>query len=168
VPKMFSLGEVQKVLAGLLSENIPIRDMATIVETLGDYGNLTRDPEMLTEYVRQGLRRSISKRFLPEDKAYAITLDPGLEQLIIDSTKQSEHGAYLAIEPGHIHTIFDKLRAIIEGMKNHGKTPVILTSPMVRRQVRKIAEQVSPELAVLSYNEIESGVEVYSEGVVKL
>ncbi|MCL2125449.1 MAG: flagellar biosynthesis protein FlhA [Oscillospiraceae bacterium] len=168
VPKMFSLGEIQKVLASLLSENVPIRDMATIVETLSDYGSITRDTDMLTEYVRQSLRRSISKRFIPDDVAYAITLDPSLEQLIIDSTKQSEHGSYLAIEPVQVHSIFDKLRTAIENMKNKGKTPVILTSPLVRRQFRKISEQISPELAVLSYNEIESSVEVYSEGVVRL
>jgi flagellar biosynthesis protein FlhA len=168
VPKLFSLGEVQKILANLLSENVPIRDMATIIEALGDYGNITRDADLLTEYVRQALRRSISKRFVPDDVAYAITLDPSLEQLIIDSTKQSEHGSYLAIEPIQVHSIFDKLRAIIENMKNRGRTPVILTSPMVRRQFRKIIEQISPELAVLSFNEIESSVEVYSEGVVRL
>ena len=168
VPKMFSLGEIQKVLANLLSENIPIRDMATIVETLADYGNLTRDTDMLTEYVRQSLRRSISKRFIPDDVAYCITLDPSLEQLIIDSTKQSEHGSYLAIEPVQVHSIFDKLKSIIDNMKNRGRNPIILTSPLVRRQFRKIAEQISPELAVLSYNEVESTVEVYSEGVVKL
>jgi len=168
LPKMFSLGEIQKILANLLSENIPIRDMASIMEALSDYGNLTRDPDMLTEYVRQTLRRSISKRFIPEDVAYAITLDPSLEQLILDSTKQSEHGSYLAIEPMQVHSIFDRLRAIIENMKNKGRTPVILTSPLVRRQFRKISEQISPELAVLSYNEIDSGVEVLSEGVVRL
>jgi len=168
IPKLFSLGEVQKILANLLSENIPIRDMASIVEALGDYGNLTRDPDMLTEYVRQALRRSISKRFIPEDVAYAITLDPSLEQLILDSTKQSEHGSYLAIEPVQVHSIFDRLRAIIENMKNKGKTPIILTSPLVRRQFRKISEQISPELAVLSYNEIDSGVEVLSEGIVRI
>jgi len=168
VPKLFSLGEVQKVLSNLLSENVPIRDMASIVETLGDYGNLTRDPDMLTEYVRQSLKRSISKRFIPDDIAYAITLDPPLEQLIIDSTKQSEHGSYLAIEPMQVHSIFDKLKNIIENTKNKGKAPVILTSPLVRRQFRRISEQISPELAVLSYNEIDSGVEVLSEGVVIL
>jgi len=168
VPKMFSLGEIQKILANLLSENIPIRDMASIIEALSDYGNLTRDPEMLTEYVRQSLRRSISKRFIPEDVAYAITLDPSLEQLILDSTKQSEHGSYLAIEPMQVHSIFDRLRSIIENMKNKGRTPVILTSPLVRRQFRKISEQISPELAVLSYNEIDSGVEVLSEGVIRI
>ena len=168
IPKMFSLGEIQKVLASLLSENVPIRDMATIIEALSDYGAITHDADLLTEYVRQSLRRSISKRFMPDDVAYAITLDPSLEQLIIDSTKQSEHGQYLAIEPVQVHSIFDKLRAAIENMKIKGKTPVILTSPLVRRQFRKISEQISPELAVLSYNEIESNVEVFSEGVVRL
>ena len=168
VPKMFSLGEVQKVLVNLLAENVPIRDMATIIETLGDYGNLTRDTDMLTEYVRQSLKRSISKRFIPDDVAYAITLDPTLEQMLVESTKQSEHGSYLAIEPSQVHSIFDKLRSIIESMKNKGKTPVILTSPLVRRQFRKITEQISPELAVLSYNEVENNIEVFSEGVVKL
>jgi len=168
VPKLFSLGEIQKVLSGLLSENVPIRDMATIIETLSDYGSHTRDTDILVEYVRQALKRSISKRFIQDDIAYAITLDPALEQMILDSTKQSEHGSYLALEPVQIHSIFDKLRTIIEGMKNKGRTPVILTSPLVRRQFRKISEQISPELAVLSYNEVEASVEVHAEGVVRL
>ncbi|MCL2392032.1 MAG: flagellar biosynthesis protein FlhA [Oscillospiraceae bacterium] len=168
IPKMFSLGEVQKILANLLSENVPIRDMATIIETLGDYGNLTHDTDMLTEYVRQALKRSISKRFISDDVAYAITLDPALEQLIADCTKQSEYGTYLAIEPAQVHAIFDKLRTIIEGVKTKGKTPVILTSPLVRRQFRKITQQISPELAVLSYSEVDSSIEVFSEGIVHL
>jgi flagellar biosynthesis protein FlhA len=168
VPKMFSLGEIQKVLAGLLSENVPIRDMATIMETLGDYGNLTRDPDLLIEYVRQALKRQISKRFIQDDVAYAITLDPALEQLIIESTKKSEHGSYLALEPMQIHSIFDTLRGLIENMKNKGRAPIILTSPLVRKQFRKISEQISPELAVLSYNEVEANVEVHSEGVVRI
>ena len=168
LPKMFTLGEIQKVLAGLLAENVPIRDMATIIETLSDYGNLTRDTELLIEYVRQSLKRQISKRFIQDDMAYAITLDPSLEQLIIESTKQSEHGSYLALEPTQIHSIFDKLRSLIENMKNKGRAPIILTSPLVRKQFRKITEQISPELAVLSYNEVDSNVEVHSEGVVRI
>lgn len=168
VPKMFSLGEIQKVLGNLLKENVPIRDMTTIIETLGDYGNITRDTDLLTEYVRTALKRSISKRFIPDDVAHVITLDPSLEQLIAENTKQSEHGAYLSLEPTQIHAIFDKLRAIVEKISNFGNTPLILTSPMVRRQFRKIAEQVSPDLVVLSFNEIEQNVEIFSEGVVRL
>jgi len=168
VPKMFSLGEVQKVLAALLMENVPIRDMATIVETLGDYGNITRDPEMLTEYVRQNMRRALTRRFLPEGEAHVITLDPTLEQLIAEHTKQSEHGAYLALEPGQVHAIFDRLRKLVEKVSDMGKSPVILTSPLVRRQFRRIAEQISRDLVVLSYNELEQSVQVFSEGVVRL
>jgi flagellar biosynthesis protein FlhA len=142
--------------------------MATIMETLSDYGNLTRDPDLLIEYVRQSLKRQISKRFIQDDVAYAITLDPSLEQTIIESTKQSEHGSYLALEPMQIHAIFDKLRSLIESMKNKGRAPIILTSPLVRKQFRKISEQISPDLVVLSYNEVESNVEVHSEGVVRI
>jgi len=168
VPKMFSLGEVQKVLTSLLAENVPIRDMGTIIETMGDFGGITRDTELLSEYVRQALKRTISKRFLPDDSARVITLDPTLEQIIAESTKQSDHGSYLALEPSKIHQIFDKLRSILENARNHGHSPVVLTSPLVRRQFRRIAEQVSPDLIVLSYNEILQNVEVVSEGVVKL
>jgi flagellar biosynthesis protein FlhA len=95
-------------------------------------------------------------------------LDPSLEQLIAENIKQSEQGAYLTLEPSSIRGIFDKLRSSVEGVKERGRTPVVLTSPLVRRQFRKIAEQVSPELAVLSFNELDQGVEVFSEGVVKL
>ncbi|MDR0857399.1 MAG: flagellar biosynthesis protein FlhA, partial [Oscillospiraceae bacterium] len=166
VPKMFSYGEIQKVLANLLKENIPIRDMATIVETLGDYGGLTRDAELLTEYIRQNLRRTISKRFIPEDKAYVITLDAALEQLIAESTRQSEHGAYLTIDPVQLNSIFSKLRDLANAVIETGQIPLVLTSPLVRRQFRKIAEQV--DLTVLSFNEVDAGVEVISAGVLKL
>lgn len=168
VPKLFSLGEIQKVLANLLKENVPIRDMSTIIETLGDYGHLTRDTDLLTEYVRQSLKRAISKRFIPDDMAHVITLDPGLEQMIVEHTKQSEHGSYLALEPTQIHDIFNSIREVIEKVKNLGNIPIILTSPLVRRQFRKIAEQVSPDLVVLSFNELEQNVEVFSEGIVRI
>ena len=168
VPKMFSLGEVQKVLANLLKEDIPIKDMGTIIETLGDYGGITRDTELLTEYARTALKRAISKRFLPDEEAHVITLDAALEQLIAENTKQSEHGSYLTLEPAALHSIFDKLRAHVEKISNGGNRPIILTSPLVRRQFRKIAEQLSPDLIVLSYNEVESNVEISSEGVIRL
>ena len=168
IPKLFTLGEIQKVLGNLLRENIPIRDMATIIETLSDYGNITRDTDLLTEYVRQSLKRSISKRFIVDDAAHVITLDPSLEQMIAEHTKQTDQGSYLALEPAQLHIIFDNLRALVERIRNLGRMPLILTSPLVRRQFRKIAEQISPDLVVLSYNEIDQSVEVFSEGVVRL
>ena len=168
VPKMLSLGEVQKVLANLLQENIPIRDIETIIETLGDYGNITKDTDLLTEYVRQALKRAISKRFIPDNVAHVVTLDPALEQLIVESTRQSEHGSYLALEPNQVNTIFARLRDVVEKVRNKGDVPIILTSPLVRRQFRKIAEQISSDLNVMSFNEVDSGIDVFSEGVVKL
>ena len=168
MPKLFSLGEIQKVLGNLLRENIPIRDMATIMETLSDYGGISRDTDLLTEYVRQALRRTISKRFVPGAEAHVITLDPSLEQLIVEHTKQSEHGSYLALEPAQIQTIFNRLREMVERVRGLGQIPIILTSPLVRRQFHKIAEQISADLVVLSFNEIEQNVQVYSEGIVRL
>ncbi|MDR0446855.1 MAG: flagellar biosynthesis protein FlhA [Oscillospiraceae bacterium] len=168
IPKMFSLGELQRVLANLLREDIPIRDLTTIVETLGDYGGVTHDTELLTEYVRSALKRTISKRFVPDGEAYAVTLDQQLEQLIAESTRQSEQGAYLSLEPGTLRSIFERLKDCVETVKERGKTPIILVSPLVRRQVRKITEQLSPDLNVMSYSELDPGTDVRSEGVVKL
>jgi flagellar biosynthesis protein FlhA len=166
VPKMFSYGEIQKVLAALLKENVPIRDMGTIIETLGDYGSLTRDTELLTEYVRQNLKRMLTNRFIPDHIAHVLTLDSKLEQLIIESTRQSEHGAYLAIDPTQLNTIYHSLKTLSDKVRDSGHVPISLTSPLVRRQFRKIAEQV--DVTVLSFNEVESDIEVVSEGVIHL
>ena len=122
----------------------------------------------MTEYARVALKRAISKRFMPDEEAHVITLDAALEQTIAENTKQSEHGSYLTLEPASLHAIFDNLRALVEKISNNGYRPIILTSPLVRRQFRKIAEQLSPDLVVLSYNEVESNVEISSEGVVRL
>jgi flagellar biosynthesis protein FlhA len=168
IPKMFSLGELQKVLAGLLEEDIPIRDIATILETLGDFGNLTRDPETLIEYVRVALKRMISKRFAPDGKAHVLTLDPELEQAIADATKQTERGSYLAMEPTALQNVFNRFKALVESVTNRGNSPIVLTSPVVRKQFRKISEQLSPDIVVMSYNELEPDVDVFAEGVVKL
>jgi len=166
VPKMFSLGEVQKVLSALLEENVPIRDMATILETLGDYGGFTHDPQVLAEYVRSALKRTLCKRFIPDGHAHVVTLDAPLEAEIAENTKQSEQGAYLAMDPSRLRLVFDKTRTAVEAAQKKGQSPIILTSPIVRRQMHKIAEQISPGLLVMSFNEIDQNVEVISEGVV--
>jgi flagellar biosynthesis protein FlhA len=99
VPKQMSLGEVQKVLANLLKEGVSIRDLVTIFETLADYAPITHDPDILTEYVRQSLGRAISRRFIVEDRANVITIDPELERTIMNSVKQTETGSYLTLSP---------------------------------------------------------------------
>lgn len=168
LPKMFSLGEIQKVLANLLRENISVRDIGTIMETLADYGGMVRDVDLLTEYVRKNLYRSISRRFIPDNKARVITLDPMLEQLITEHTKQTEQGSYVALEQNHIQKIYLSLKAAIEKINKMGLTPIVLTSPLVRRHFKSITTQMVPDLVVLSYNELDSSVEVFSDGVVSI
>ncbi|WP_066683543.1 flagellar biosynthesis protein FlhA [Christensenella intestinihominis] len=168
VPKLFSLGELQKVLGNLLEENIPIRDMGSILETLADYGTAVRDTDLLTEYVRKSLCRAISKRFVPDGNARVITLDPSLENLIAEKTKQTEQGTYVALSQDEIQRIYSHLRTAVEKMNQMGITPIVLTSPLVRRQFKNITHSLVPDLIVLSYNELENNVEVYSDGVIGL
>jgi len=166
VPKIFGLGEVQKVLSNLLKENVSIRDMSTIIETLADFGTTTRDLAMLTEYVRQNLKRTITKKFIPDRKARVITLDPSLEQLIMEKVRQTDTGSFVALDPDTVQKIFLSMKSAVERLTSIGITPIVLTSPMVRMHFKKLIEQMVPDLIVLSYNEIEQNVEIYSEGVV--
>ena len=127
-----------------------------------------RDIDLLTEYVRKSLYRTISKRFVPDDKARVITLDPSLEKLIADKTKQTEQGTYVALTQGEIQKIFSSLKAVIEKMNQMGITPIVLTSPLVRRQFKNVTSQMIPDLIVLSYNELDNNVEVFSDGVISI
>jgi flagellar biosynthesis protein FlhA len=168
LPKMFSLGEIQKVLANLLKENVSIRDMGTILEALADHGGVVRDVDLLTEYVRKNLSRSISRRFIPDNKARVITLDPMLEQLISEHVKQTEHGSYVALEQDKIQKIFFGLKAAIEKINRLGLTPIVLTSPLVRRHFKSLTNQMVPDLVVLSYNELDPNVEIVSDGMLSI
>jgi len=168
VPKLFSLGELQKVLGNLLREGVSIRDMATILEVMGDYGATTRDIDMLTEYVRQGLRRSITKRFVPTGELHAITLDPELEHTILENIRQTEHGRYVSLENNVIQRIFDSLKAAARRLGDLGFTSVVLTAPVVRTHFKRMTEGIVPDLVVLSYNEIERDVNIQVDGVVGL
>lgn len=166
VPKILGLGDIQKVLANLLREGISIRDMITILETLADYGPITRDTDLLTEYVRQALARAITKQFINSKKAKVITLDGELEQMIMESIQQSEHGSYLSIDPATTQSILNNLAQQVQKLMSIGEQPIILTSPIVRFYFKRLTEQLSSELIVLSYNEIDSKVEVQSIGTV--
>lgn len=168
VPKVLSLGEIQKVLANLLKEGIPIRDLVTIFETLADYGNITKDPDMLTEYVRQALSRVITKKYVYDNRIKVITLDPKLEELIRDSIQQTDHGNYLSINPEITQKIFTSLSNEIKKFSSINQEPVVLTSPVVRLFFRRLIEHTVPSLAVLSFNEIEPRVEVQSIGMVSI
>ncbi|NLM14028.1 MAG: flagellar biosynthesis protein FlhA [Epulopiscium sp.] len=168
VPKILGIGEIQKVLANLLKESVSIRDLVTIFETLADYGAVTRDTDLLTEYVRQNLGRAISKKFLNQKTNNVITLDPALEQTIMDAVQQSEQGSYLALDPQTTQHIFEKLSREITRFNSIGQQPILLTSPIVRIYFKKLTEQIAPDLVVLSYNEVDSSIEMQSIGMVSL
>ncbi len=168
VPKILGLGDIQKVLGNLLKENISIRDMVTIMETLADYGSITKDTDMLTEYVRQAMKRSITRRFIPESNTRVITLDSGLEQVIMDSVQQTEYGAYLNIDPRVAQSVINNTMKEVQKLTSMGDQPIVLASPIVRLYYKRLTEQVAPALIVLSYNEIDSNAEVQSVGMVSV
>ena len=167
IPKQLGLGEVQKVLQNLLKEGISVRDLLTIFETLADYAPTTRDTDILTEYVRQSLKRAISnKYFPPHETTSVITLDPKVEQEIMGSVKQTEQGAYLNLDPEYTKKVMSAVGAEMQKLENLGKTPIIITSPIVRLYFKKLTEDYYKDLIVVSYNEIESNVELQSVGMV--
>ncbi len=167
VPKLLGIGEIQKVLQNLLGEGISIRDMLTIMETLADYGSTTRDTDVLTEYVRQSLKRAISRRFFPANETSSVvTLDPKIEQEIMGSIKQTETGAYLNLDPARSKAILNSVGNELQKLENMGKSPIIITSPIVRMYFKRLTEDYYKDLVVVSYNEIESDIELQSVGMV--
>ncbi|MDF2928228.1 flagellar biosynthesis protein FlhA [Anaerospora sp.] len=168
VPSLLSLGDIQKVLANLLRERVSIRDMVTIMETLGDYGSLTKDTELLTEYVRHALSRQISKQHVQNNTLTCLTVDPQLENTINGAVQRTEQGSYVALEPQVMQAIVASLSSELPKLTNLGYQPLVLTSPAVRMHFRKLTERVAPNLTVLSYAEIEPKIEVQALGMVKL
>ena len=167
IPKLLGLGEVQKVLQNLLKEGISIRDLVTILETLADYAPTTRDTDILTEYVRQNLKRAISTKYFPaHETTSVVTLDPKIEQEIMGSVKQTESGAFLNLDPARSRAIIDAVGKEIQKLENLGKSPIIITSPIVRMYFKRLTEDYYRDLVVVSYNEVESNVELQSVGMV--
>jgi len=167
VPKLLGIGEIQKVLQNLLSEGVSIRDLLTIFETLADHAAITRDTDVLTEYVRQSLKRSISSKFFaPNETTTVVTLDPKIEQEIMASVKQTEQGSYIALEPDKSQKIINALGKEIEKMEDLGKTPIVITSPIVRLYFKRLVQDYYKDLIVISYNEVENNVELQSVGMV--
>ncbi|MCM1143213.1 MAG: flagellar biosynthesis protein FlhA [Blautia sp.] len=167
VPKLLGLGEIQKVLQNLLQEGISIRDLLTIFETLADYASTTRDTDILTEYVRQSLKRAISNRFFPANETTSVvTLDPKVEQEIMGSVKQTEQGAYLTLDPAKTKAIMESVGAETKKLEDLGKIPIVITSPIVRAYFKKLTEDYFKDLVVVSYNEVESNIELQSVGMV--
>ncbi len=176
VPDALSLGEIQRVLQSLLAEGVPIRDLGTIVEAIGDKARTTRDTSLLSEYARQALGRAITAPHLDEHlRLQAITLDPAIEQEVSTSITQTTDGEYLAMDPPRAQAIVTALRTQVEhatalgagsGSSNPSKGPVVLCSARIRRHLRRLIAQAQPHLAVCSYNEIAPGINVETIGVI--
>lgn len=168
VPKVLSIGEIQKVLANLLREGLPIRDLITIFETLADFGELIKDTDILTEYVRQALSRTITSKYAVDNKLKVIVLDPYLEETIRNSINQTEHGTYISLDPNTAQKIYTALANEIRKFDSINQEPIVLTSPVVRLYFKKLIEHSFQNVVVLSFNEIEPTTEVQSVGTVSV
>uniref|UniRef100_UPI003B75B68F flagellar biosynthesis protein FlhA n=1 Tax=Desulforadius tongensis TaxID=1216062 RepID=UPI003B75B68F len=167
VPDLMTLGEIQKVLQNLLRERVPIKDLVTILEALSDGARLNKDPDFLTEHVRQCLARTITQMYTgPDKKLTVITLHPHWEQKVADSIQQTQLGHYPVLEPGAANDLLDKLQKTLERTNMKGLNPVLLCSPKIRLPLRRMLERYLPNLAVISLNEVISGVEVEAVGTV--
>lgn len=160
VPSQLSLGGVLKVLQNLLKERIPIRDILTIVETLADYAPATKDPDLLTEYVRQALGRTITKQYSVDGTLPVMVMDPRVEEMVMKSIHQTEGVTLVAMKPDLTQKLISKLSEGMERMVSQGYQPLLLTSPEVRRYVRRLVEKSLPGLAVMASNEIVGDVKI--------
>ncbi len=168
IPKVISVGYLQKVLANLLKEGIPIRDLETILETLGDHANVLKDIDIATEYVRQSLKRTITHRFAEANSLRVITLDTQIEDMIVSSVKKNDQGSYLAMAPDVIQNIVAATNEEIDKIKDVIPTVIILTSPVVRIYYKKLTEQFISNITVLSYSEIDASAQIQAIGNISL
>ncbi|AFV02548.1 Flagellar biosynthesis protein FlhA [Dehalobacter sp. UNSWDHB] len=169
IPDLLSIGQVQKVLSNLLRERVSVKDLVTILETLADCAPLTKDIDRLTEYVRQNLARQIVQPFLnPQKKLPVITLEPKIEQMILDNLRPSDFGSYVNIDPNVIQKLLKRIGAQVEKIMLQGHNPVMLCAPVVRISLKRMTERQLPHLVILSYNELVQGIEVQALGMVVL
>jgi flagellar biosynthesis protein FlhA len=168
VPNLLNLGSVMRVLQNLLREQVSIRDMRTVLETLADYAASTHDADLLTEYVRQALARSISTRFTMDDAILPVlTLNREVENILQGAVQDSGQGTYLSLEPSMARSILENLSSAINSFSG-GLQPVLLCTPSIRPHVKRLTERYLPNLAVLSHNEIAPHLKVKSVGTVTL
>ncbi|MBF4691744.1 flagellar biosynthesis protein FlhA [Fusibacter ferrireducens] len=168
MPNLMSLGDIQKVLSNLLKEFVSVRDLVTILETLADYARSTRDVNILTEYVRQRLSRQLSRTYFPFGKAKVVTLEQSLENMLMEAIEQNENGTFLSIDPMTSQNIVASLAQEVRKLIQMGEQAIVVTAPIVRFYFKRMTEQSIPELVVLSYNEIESDIDIQSAGMVSI
>jgi flagellar biosynthesis protein FlhA len=160
IPNIVSIQTLQKVLCNLLKEQVSIRDLETILETLGDYAPSIRDLDVLTEYVRQSLKRSITSKYIENKQLKVVTLDARIENMIMESVKKVDNGSYLALDPNSIQQIIQSTSQEIDRIKDLVPYSIVLTSPIVRVYYKKLMDQFIPNIVVLSFNEIDTNVQI--------
>lgn len=169
IPDLLTIGELQKVLQNLLREKVPIKDMVTIMESLADNSRNTKDTEILTEYVRFALSRTICNQIVDEDRAVTVvTLPQEIEDLIASKTQKSTQGSFPAIDPDTSTQIYNSIKDSVESIYFYNNQPVILVSPNIRASFRKFIEMIFPHIMVISLNEIPNDVQIKAEGVVSV
>jgi flagellar biosynthesis protein FlhA len=158
-----------KVLQNLLREQIPVRDLLTILETLADFSPMTKDIDTLSEYARQSLARTITKQYLtPEGKIPVVTLDQNAEKVVAEAVQQTEHGYYLMLDPNLSQTLMENLGENLQKFSTVNQQPIVLCSAQIRLPLKRFIDRFIPNLVVLSYNEILSTVKIQSLGTVRI
>ncbi len=169
IPNLLNLSQVQKVLQNLLRERVPIKDLQTILETLAEYANVTKDPDILTEYVRQALSRQITKSVQnPDSSISAILLEPSLERTLIEALQTTPQGINFAPDPLMMEKIIEKIKLTSDEATIKGYQPVLICSQAIRRFLKRTVERAIPSLPVLSPQELASGVKIYMLATVKI
>jgi flagellar biosynthesis protein FlhA len=169
VPNVLSPGVIQKVLQNLIREGVTIRDLQTICETLADYGPLTKDPDILTEYVRQSLARTITRPYETEDQKFPVlSLQQALEEKLTRGIQKSEHGTFLSLDPGFLQQFLQATSDEVKRSVSMGYHPVLLCSPAIRRHLRKLLERFLPDVTVISHNELSNSLEIRSVGIIRM
>ena len=169
IPDLMTIGEVQKVLQNLLRENIPIKDRVTILETLADNSRNTKDIELLTEYVRMAMSRSICSNLVDEENSITVaTLSMEIENIISNSLQRSINGTYPAVDPDTTNKIFASIQSTVESINFNNNIAILLVSPKIRAPFRKLVEMVFPNITVLSLNEIPSDIQIKAQGIVNI
>jgi flagellar biosynthesis protein FlhA len=169
IPDLLSIGELQKVLQNLLREKVPIKDIVTIMESLADNSKNTRDLEVLTEYVRFSLSRTICNQVVDENKTITVvTLDPNIEEIIANNTQKSVQGSFPTVNPEITTKILTGIKDTVESVYFYNNQPIILVSPNIRCVFRKLIEMVFPHIMVISLNEVPNDVQINSEGVIRI
>ncbi len=164
VPNVVSINSLQRILRALLKEGVPILDLEVILETLSDYAPSVKDNDMLVEYVRQALKRTITHHYSEAGQLKVIALDNGIEELIMKSLKKVEGGAYLNLQPDVIQKIMQSTKEQIDRISKLVQTPIVLTSPFVRVYYKKLLDQFYPDVTVLSLNDLDSDVHIQALG----